>query len=74
VRRLLLLIAEAACCSVFAHNEAIMKVVREGGWQLTGTTYKDAAGGGGPLELRSFRLSRETWARKSGEKAARGNA
>jgi hypothetical protein len=63
---------EAACCTVFAHNAAILKVTNGGGWELTDTTYKPAAGGGAPIELRSFRLQRETWARKAGEKSAQG--
>jgi len=63
---------EAVRCTVFAHNAAILKVIDEGGWELTDTTYKPAVGGGAPIELRSFRLKRETWARKAGEKATRG--
>ena len=62
---------QAASCTVLAHNAAILKVMSNGGWELTDTIYKAAADGGAPLEMRAFRLTRETWARKAGEKTAR---
>ena len=62
---------EAATCTVLGHNAPILKVMHNNGWQLTGSTYRADTSGGAPIEVRSFRLSRETWARKAGEKAAR---
>lgn len=61
----------AATCTVLGHNAPILKVMNENGWQLTDTAYRADTGGGAPVEVRSFRLTRETWARKAGEKAAR---
>ncbi|MBI1214040.1 MAG: GNAT family N-acetyltransferase [Alphaproteobacteria bacterium] len=65
---------QTARCTVLAHNAPILRVMDKGGWELTDTNYKAAAGGGAPLEIRSYRLSRETWARKAREKAARDGA
>jgi RimJ/RimL family protein N-acetyltransferase len=62
---------QAAVCTVLAHNAPILKVMSDNGWKLTDTTYKAATAGGAPVEVRSYRLSRETWARKAVEKAAR---
>jgi RimJ/RimL family protein N-acetyltransferase len=56
----------AARCSVVAHNEPMLKVMRNGGWELTGTSYKPSASGAEPLEVLSYRLSREVWASRSG--------
>lgn len=64
----------AATCTVLGHNAPILKVMNENGWQLTGTTYRADTGGGAPVEVRSFRLTRETWARKAGEKAGRSRS
>jgi [ribosomal protein S5]-alanine N-acetyltransferase len=52
----------AARCTVLAHNAAVLKVMDARGWQLTGTSSKPAIDGGAPLELRNYRLARETWA------------
>jgi RimJ/RimL family protein N-acetyltransferase len=62
---------QAARCTVLAHNAPILKVMNDGGWELTDTTFKADIAGGRPLELRHYRLSRAMWARKDGEKAAR---
>lgn len=63
----------AARCTVLAHNAPILRVMDKGGWELIDTTYRGAVGGGAPLEVRSYRLTRDTWARKAGEKAARNS-
>jgi RimJ/RimL family protein N-acetyltransferase len=60
---------QAARCTVLAHNAPILRVMDKGGWDLVGTTFKAAVDGGAPLEVRSYRLTRETWARKAGETA-----
>lgn len=60
-----------ARCTVLAHNAPILRVMDKGGWELIDTIYRAAVGGGAPLEVRTYRLTRETWARKAGEKAAR---
>jgi RimJ/RimL family protein N-acetyltransferase len=64
---------QSARCTVLAHNAPILKVMDKEGWQLVDTTYRPSVGGGPQLELRSFRLTRDIWARKAGEKAARAH-
>ena len=68
----------AARCMVLAHNAPILRVMEKGGWELVDTNYKAAVGGGAPLEVRTYRLTRETWAAgdaggRVGEKAARSH-
>jgi hypothetical protein len=64
----------AARCTVLAHNVPTLRVMERDGWLLIDTQYKASATGGAPLEVRSYRLTHETWARKPGEKAARDGA
>jgi hypothetical protein len=65
---------EAARCTVLAHNVPTLRVMDRDGWMLTDTQYKASAAGGAPLEVRGYRLSRDTWARKTGEKAQAAGA
>ena len=58
-----------ATCSVMATNAAVLKVMDDNGWILSGRAQKPAASGSGFVELRQFRLPREVWAQKEAEKA-----
>ena len=57
---------KAARCSVLAHNTPTLRVMQADEWELTGISFKAAVEGGMPIELRDYRLPRETWARNFG--------
>lgn len=59
----------ASRCAIMASNEHMIEIVARKGWELVHTERKPSNTGGPPLELRHFRLSRETWRRKQRERA-----
>jgi hypothetical protein len=60
---------QSASCAVVATNETILRVMDHDGWVYERTTSKPAASGRGYVELRHFRLTRDTWQRLESERA-----
>ena len=55
---------EAACCTVLATNDAILRVMDRNGWVRERTDRKPAATGQGIVEIHTFRLTRDAWRKK----------
>jgi RimJ/RimL family protein N-acetyltransferase len=51
----------AARCTILAHNEQVLRLMDRGGWVHEHTDFKPSVNGGPAVELRHFRMSRESW-------------
>ena len=65
---------ESSRCSILAHNQAMIDLVARKGWVLEHTDMKEAVSGNRRVELRHYRLRRETWRQKMRERAAQAQA
>jgi len=57
-------------CAILAENEHMLAVVKQRGFVHEHTSHRPSATGTGQLELRHFRLDRDTWRQKQKEQAA----
>ena len=62
---------ESARCTILGHNSHMLEIVARKGWVHEHSDFKPIAGGGQMVEIRHYRLTRETWRRRMRERAAR---
>ena len=62
---------ESSLCTILADNVPMLELVARKGWVHERTEMKPSAMGGGMLEIRQYRLTRDTWRQKMRERAQR---
>lgn len=64
---------ESSLCTILADNTHMLEIVARKGWVQERSEMKPSAAGG-MIEVRLFRLTRETWRRKMRERAAQAKS
>jgi RimJ/RimL family protein N-acetyltransferase len=60
---------ESSRCTILGHNAQMLDIVVRKGWVHERTDAKPSSTGGPPVEVRHYRLTRESWRQKMRERA-----
>lgn len=61
---------ESSRCTVLGENKKMLELVARKGWVHEGSELRPSVVGGAPIEVRRYRLDRDTWRQKMRERAA----